>query len=247
MAQLGLHLIVGFLFRWLFDEPYKDAWVLGNILPDIDQYAVFLLLLLSFIFPQLETWSTNMHRTLTHSLLVYFIFLILLFLYQHIWIHLFKTGKNAAHFIKVVMTIILGCMTHSFLDVAIWFVPTAVVWPLESFGIVNIANIWKNPPTEFYTFIMNLQDIVFIIIAYMLFAKLKLLKDDTKLKRFFNVVIFFQFFICMLHLIILSYIISFPTNHVWEWYIYSMVIELIFTYPIAVFMAWPELFLNDKI
>lgn len=148
MAQSGLHGIVGLALsravgsnvssasqhgasgeRDALAEEWKKGltfgFILGNILPDVD----LLPLAITFLFN--SELAMRMHRTATHSLLLS-VPLILIG-----W--LFLRGRTKG----LVTGLGLGALTHSVLDIFLWFSSVDLLWPLGRWGIPSLVNLWS--------------------------------------------------------------------------------------------------------
>lgn len=101
------------------------GFVLGNILPDAD----LLPLAITFLFD--SRLAMRMHRTATHS----FVVIVPLMLLG--WLFLRGRAKGIA------LGLGLGAITHSVLDIFIWFSPVDLLWPLGTWGVPSVVNLWS--------------------------------------------------------------------------------------------------------
>ncbi len=133
MAQAGIHAFVGAATRKI--APRKEWFmlgiVLGNLFPDLDNYAVAIATLTG-------SDPHGLHRTFTHSvftvLLVGFLFFIVARLQgQPKW---FNLGIGLG----------LGIAMHIVLDLVIWFNGVELLWPFGGW-----VNFWEgiSPPVWF--------------------------------------------------------------------------------------------------
>ncbi|HSL29424.1 MAG TPA: metal-dependent hydrolase [Anaerolineales bacterium] len=118
MAQNGLHAITGMLVRkWM---PQRDwlplGLVLGNMAPDLDNLTVAYATLTG-------ADSHGLHRTFTHSIFTVSAVILLFYLLAV----LTKNGKWNNFGIGFGS----GILTHSLLDLLIWFNGVEVLWPIR--------------------------------------------------------------------------------------------------------------------
>lgn len=105
------------------------GFVLGNILPDAD----LLPLAITFLFD--SRLAMRMHRTATHS----FVVIVPLMLLG--WLFLRGRGKG------VTLGLGIGAITHSVLDIFVWFSSVDLLWPLGSWGVPSVVNLWAGIET----------------------------------------------------------------------------------------------------
>lgn len=145
MPQAGIHALVGAAVRkW---SPNKE-WLflgilLGNMLPDFDNYAVAV--------ATLAKWpSEGIHRTFSHSLLtvlaVYLVFLAI------------GAIAKLPRWANLGLGLAFGMVMHILLDLVAWFNGVQILWPIPSW-----INFWQgiqlpdwferiNNPAEFLFF-----------------------------------------------------------------------------------------------
>jgi membrane-bound metal-dependent hydrolase YbcI (DUF457 family) len=119
MPQAGIHSLVGVSVRkW---APYKE-WlllgiVLGNLLPDFDNYVV--------AFATLAKMPTvNIHRTFSHSLLtVVIVYLVFLGI---------GVISKQPPLTNLGLGLSIGMVMHILLDLLIWFNGVQILWPFPS-------------------------------------------------------------------------------------------------------------------
>lgn len=137
MPQAGLHAIVGVLSRsWIS----KKEWlmlgiVLGNIFPDLDNFAVAY----ATLFKHLTTdQAVEMyHRTFTHSIFTILVMVILFYMIAALtknqkWQN-FGLGFGA------------GILMHLLVDLVLWFNGVKILWPLSSYEL-NFWSWFVTPP-----------------------------------------------------------------------------------------------------
>lgn len=139
MAQSGFHGIIGTALGRMVRKDSVDpgtavlakslafGLLVGNIAPDLD------LIPLAITFLWNPALAMRMHRTATHSIVV--IGLVTLAG------RFFSTTKGAKSFFTGLG---LGALTHTLVDVLVWFSGVDILWPLGSFGIPSRINLWKN-------------------------------------------------------------------------------------------------------
>ncbi len=117
MAQAGLHALVGAATRKI---TLKKEWlmlgiILGNLIPDLDNYAVAI--------ATVAGWDTHgLHRTFTHSL---FTILAVLMVFSIIaQISQQERWRNLGFGLGI------GLGLHIILDLLIWFNGVELLWPL---------------------------------------------------------------------------------------------------------------------
>ncbi len=101
------------------------GYVLGNILPDAD----LLPLAITFLFD--SRLAMRMHRTATHSLVVIVPLMLLGLLFLR------GRGKGMA------LGLGLGAITHSMLDIFVWFSSVDLLWPLGTWSVPSVVNLWS--------------------------------------------------------------------------------------------------------
>lgn len=110
---------------------FKFAYVLGNLLPDVDFF------LLGPIYLVNSKIGGSMHRTFSHSLLTIVAVTILVYV-------LSRSPERRA----LAVGIGLGMLTHAVVDVLVWFSAVELLWPLNYAGLPAKVNLWANyqPP-----------------------------------------------------------------------------------------------------
>lgn len=138
MSQSGLHGIIGLYgSRFLrsrddissakFTGPAAFGFVLGNIIPDADFFALGV----TFMFN--STLARSMHRSFTHSLITIAAVTLI--------------GRLAAktESAKALATGLgAGMLCHVFFDILTWFSGVDLLWPLGLFGLPSAVNLWAN-------------------------------------------------------------------------------------------------------
>lgn len=134
MANAGMHALIGTATKRLAP---KKAWlflgiVLGNLLPDLDNYAVAV--------ATLTGGDTHaMHRTFTHS--VFFIAAVIVIFF--IW----SKVKGDDRWNNLGLGLGVGVAMHMAVDMLVWFNGVHLLWPLG-----DEYNLWANPPAEDHWF-----------------------------------------------------------------------------------------------
>lgn len=138
MAQVGMHALVGIATRGAV--PKRD-WlilgiVLGNLFPDLDNYAVAVATV-----TQMDTHG--LHRTFTHSLLGMIVSVLVFYAVASI--------RRQPRWFNLGIGFGVGMAMHTALDLILWFNGVELLWPLGGW-----VNFWKEvtPPALF----MNLMD-----------------------------------------------------------------------------------------
>ncbi|MDI3299012.1 MAG: metal-dependent hydrolase [Bacillota bacterium] len=144
MAQLALH---GWIGSWLAarrypgprrpgspEAAYKTAVVWGSLAPDAD------LALELPLYPFNPRVATSLHRTWSHSWLL-----------QPLWALLLErlaAGREEAPPAPEVRrqrygALLAGMGVHSATDIAVWFSPVALLWPLRLLGVPDQVDLWE--------------------------------------------------------------------------------------------------------
>ncbi|MHB8945588.1 MAG: metal-dependent hydrolase [Bacillota bacterium] len=142
MAQLGIHGIVGLYGGKAAGssasggaasagtvkskKDFAFGFVLGNLLPDTD---FFLLVFAYLVAPKA---AVTLHRSFSHSLITITILTAILVLARD------RAGRPLGWGIG------LGMLTHSVLDMFVWFSAVNFLWPLNYLGIPSTVNLWAN-------------------------------------------------------------------------------------------------------
>jgi membrane-bound metal-dependent hydrolase YbcI (DUF457 family) len=153
MAQAGIHALVGApLRRWAPQNEHSAYrnWLvlgvlLGNLLPDADNLAVAVAIILKLP-------TEGLHRTFTHSLFTVVAFVVVFYLvgrviHQPRWVNL-GLGMGA------------GILMHILLDLLIWFNGVEILWPIPSW-----VNLWSGvaPPVWFDQLMMPVEFLFFAL------------------------------------------------------------------------------------
>lgn len=155
MAQAGLHALVGAATRKI---TLKKEWlmlgtILGNLIPDLDNYAVAI--------ATVAGWDTHgLHRTFTHSL---FTILAVLMVFSIIaQISQQERWRNLGFGLGI------GLGLHIILDLLIWFNGVELLWPLGGW-----VNWWANVnPPNWFTTLLNPAEFLFLALYFAWLASL---------------------------------------------------------------------------
>jgi len=131
MAQAGIHGLVGLAMRKM---SVKREWLLlgivvGNMAPDLDALAV--------AYATLTGGDTHgLHRTWSHSIL-FVLFVVMIF-------YILSTIGKSRRVGNLGLGLGIGMLTHSLLDLVIWFRGVQLFWPFYP-----EINFWASysPPT----------------------------------------------------------------------------------------------------
>lgn len=112
-------------------KAFKFAYVLGNLLPDVDFF------LLGPIYLINSKVGGTMHRSFSHSLITIAAVAILVY-----------ALCRSPHRREVASGIGLGMLTHVVVDIFVWFSAVRLLWPLNYAGVPATINLWATyqPP-----------------------------------------------------------------------------------------------------
>lgn len=147
MAQAGLHGLAGMVVkRWTPERRWLTLGiVLGNLIPDLDNFAVAV--------ATLTGGSTaGLHRTFTHSLFTVAGVIVLGYLLA--WLAKRPKWGNLG------LGLGIGIVMHILLDLLIWFNGVAILWPLPSW-----INLWgtAQPPAGWRQLMMPGEFLAFAL------------------------------------------------------------------------------------
>ena len=136
MAQAGMHALVGTLVKKV--APRRE-WlllgiILGNLLPDMDNYLVAVATVAGLA-------TEGLHRTFTHSLVGMVVVLVLFWGVSKVW--------SRPRWFHLGIGIAVGMGMHILLDLLLWFNGVELLWPFGGW----IINFWagSNPPAWLMT------------------------------------------------------------------------------------------------
>lgn len=137
MAQAGIHALVGVAVRKVV--PLRE-WlmlgiILGNVFPDLDNYAVA-------VATVAKLNTHGLHRTFTHSLFTILVAVAAFFVVAQV--------RQQPRWINLGVGFGIGVGLHIALDLLIWFNGVELLWPLGGW-----VNLWEGvkPPEWFATFL----------------------------------------------------------------------------------------------
>ncbi len=112
-------------------KAFKFAYVLGNLLPDVDFF------LLGPIYLINSKVGVTMHRSFSHSIITIAAVAVLVY-----------ALCRSPHRRAVAGGIGLGMLTHVVVDIFVWFSAVRLLWPLNYAGIPATINLWASyqPP-----------------------------------------------------------------------------------------------------
>ncbi len=154
MPQAGIHGIVGMGVRkW---TP-KREWlmlgiVLGNMLPDADNFAV--------AFATLSGGSTEgLHRTFSHSLFTIAALVVVFYLAAAI--------VKRPRWGNLGLGLGIGMVMHVLLDLVLWFNGVEILWPLPSW-----VNLWEGiTPPEWWSQLMLSAEMLFFALFFLMLER----------------------------------------------------------------------------
>lgn len=152
MAQAGIHGMVGTAVRrWTPDQTLlMTGIVLGNLFPDLDNFAVAIATLTG-------SASEGLHRSFTHSLFAVIAVWVLFIIIGA------ATGQTKWRNFGIGFGI--GMIMHILLDIFIWFGHVQILWPLA-----YDVNIWANvtPPDWWMKLMMPAEFLFFALFFWVL-------------------------------------------------------------------------------
>ena len=151
MAQAGIHSMVGMAVRkWTPARKWLMLGiVLGNLFPDVDNFAVAVATLTG-------ASTERLHRTFTHSL--FFVAAIVIIFYGVAWMSKRSEWGNLG------LGLGIGVLMHILLDLLIWFNGVEILWPLPSW-----INLWPNASLpEWWTKLMMPVENLFFALFFIL-------------------------------------------------------------------------------
>ncbi|MBE7556969.1 MAG: metal-dependent hydrolase [Anaerolineales bacterium] len=154
MAQAGIHALAGAAARKVVP---RREWlllgiILGNVFPDLDNYAVAVATL-----GGLNTHG--LHRTFTHSLLAILAAMAVFFVVAQV--------RRQPRWTNLGVGFGVGIGMHIILDLLIWFNGVELLWPWDGW-----VNLWEGvePPAWFAT-LLDPAELLFIVLYLVWLAK----------------------------------------------------------------------------
>ncbi len=134
MANAGMHALIGTTVKKLAP---KKAWlflgiVLGNMLPDLDNYAVAVVTLTGGD-------PHPMHRTFTHSIFTILTLIVIFFIFAKL--------RGDDRWSNLGLGLGIGVGMHMAVDMLVWFNGVNLLWPLG-----GEYTLWKTPLAEDHWF-----------------------------------------------------------------------------------------------
>lgn len=164
MAQAGIHSMLGMVVKkWTPARKWLILGiVLGNLFPDLDNFAVAVATLMG-------NSTEGLHRTFTHSL--FFVAAIIIVFYGIAWI----TKKPIIGNLGLGLGI--GVLMHILLDLLIWFNGVEILWPLPSW-----VNLWEGvtPPEWWNKLMMPIENLFFVLFFLLLASTARKKNTDTE-------------------------------------------------------------------
>jgi membrane-bound metal-dependent hydrolase YbcI (DUF457 family) len=164
MAQAGIHSMVGMVVRkWTPARKWLMLGiVLGNLLPDADNFAVAIATLTG-------NSTEGLHRTFTHSL--FFVAAITIVFYAIAWITKKPNIGNLG------LGLGIGVLMHILLDLLIWFNGVEILWPLPSW-----INLWEGVtlPEWWNKLMMPIENLFFVLFFLLLASMARKHKTDVE-------------------------------------------------------------------
>jgi len=164
MPQAGIHSILGMAIqKWTPNRMWLLLGiVLGNLLPDADNFAVAAATLAGVP-------TEGLHRTFTHSLL--FVGAIVILFYVIAWLTHNSKWNNLG------IGLGIGVVMHILLDLLIWFNGVEILWPIPSW-----INLWTNviPPEWWNKLMLPVENLAFVFFFLFLAAKARQRQTDIE-------------------------------------------------------------------
>ena len=150
MAQAGMHALVGTMVKKV--APRRE-WlllgiILGNLLPDMDNYLVAVATVAG-----LE--KAGLHRTFTHSLVGMVVVLVLFWGVSKVW--------SRPRWLHLGSGMAVGIGMHILLDLLLWFNGVELLWPFGGW-----INFWagSQPPAWFMT-LLDPAELLFFALFFL--------------------------------------------------------------------------------
>ncbi|NOY99292.1 MAG: metal-dependent hydrolase [Chloroflexi bacterium] len=154
MPQAGIHGIVGMTVRrWTPTRTYLALGiVLGNMLPDADNFAVAVATLTG-------SPTEGLHRTFSHSLFTIAALIAIFYLVAAL--------ARRPHWGNLGLGLGIGMLMHALLDLVLWFNGVALFWPLPIW-----VNLWGNvtPPAWWQTLMVPAESLFFALFFAQLYS-----------------------------------------------------------------------------
>jgi len=164
MPQAGIHSILGMAVqKWTPNRMWLLLGiVLGNLLPDADNFAVA-----AATVAGLPTGG--LHRTFTHSL--FFVGAIVILFYAIARLTHNSKWNNLG------IGLGIGVVMHILLDLLIWFNGMEILWPFPSW-----INLWTNviPPEWWIKLMLPLENLAFVFFFIFLAATARKRQTDIE-------------------------------------------------------------------
>ncbi len=164
MPQAGIHSILGMAIqKWTPNRMWLLLGiVLGNLLPDADNFAIAAATLAGLP-------TEGLHRTFTHSLLFVGAIVILFYVIARLTHHSKWNNLGIGLGIGVVM--------HVLLDLLIWFNGVGILWPIPSW-----VNLWTNviPPEWWIKLMLPVENLAFVFFFLFLAATARKRQTDIE-------------------------------------------------------------------
>ncbi len=185
MPQAGIHGILGMAVqKWTPNRMWLLLGiVLGNLLPDADNFAVAVATVAGLP-------TEGLHRTFTHSL--FFVGAIIILFYAIARLTHNSKWNNLG------IGLGIGVVMHILLDLLIWFNGVEILWPIPSW-----INLWTNvtPPEWWIKLMLPVENLAFVLFFLFLAAKARKRQTDIeylpklRLWTIVQAVLFFVFMI----------------------------------------------------
>lgn len=153
MAQAGIHGIAGTVIRkWAPNREWLMLGIiLGNLLPDADNFAVAVATVTSLP-------TEGLHRTFTHSLFTVIAIIAAFYIVARV--------TKIPRWSNLGLGLGIGILMHILLDLLIWFNGVEILWPLPSW-----INFWHNAtPPEWWSKLMMPTEFLFFALFFVLLS-----------------------------------------------------------------------------
>lgn len=164
MAQAGIHGLAGMAVKkWTPERTWLLLGiVVGNLFPDMDNFAVAVATILS-------KPTEGLHRTFTHSFFTVVAVIVVFYLIAQL--------SKKSRWLNFGIGLGIGILMHILLDLVVWFNGVEILWPVPSW-----VNFWEGmtPPEWWSKLMMPVEFLFFALFFFMLGRSARTLGTDAE-------------------------------------------------------------------